>query len=255
MIKKLLSTVTTIAALTFEFAQQSNAQLAVIDPTNLIQNTMTAAKAVRGEVYQDTNLIYQYQMMLNQLKQATNLNPAAMLAQANTITNDISSLTKYTSSLTSLYGGLQSNAQYATKVQSLITQSGKTPNQWFTDQSTLISNNDQTAKQLFQQGNDVMSHVNTLAQRRQEIQSQLNMSPTMEATSQLTTHMLDIVASQNGDMLQMMASKQQADSVAQAAKTAGDQTNNNARIALQSQMDRERAAYNATIGSSNVLGQ
>ncbi|MFL9911945.1 type VI secretion protein [Paraburkholderia sp. RL17-337-BIB-A] len=255
MMKKLLSTLTAAGALTFGFAQQSNAQLAVIDPTNLIQNTLSAIGAVKGEVYQDTNLIYQYQMMLNQLKQATNLNPAAMLAQANTITNDISSLTKYTSSLTSLYGGLQSNAQYATKVQALITQSGKTPSQWFTDQSTLINNNDQTAKQLFQQGNDVMSHVNTLAQRRQEIQNQLNMSPTMEVTSQLTTHMLDIVASQNGDMLQMMAAKQQADSVAQAARTAGDQTTNNARIALQSQMDRERAAYNATIGSSKVLGQ
>ncbi|MFM0027427.1 type VI secretion protein [Paraburkholderia madseniana] len=255
MMKKLLSNVTTVAALTFGFAQQSNAQLAVIDPTNLIQNTMTAIGAVKGEVYQDTNLVYQYQMMLNQLKQATNLNPAAMLAQANTITNDISSLTKYTDSLKSLYGGLQSNAEYATKVQALITQSGKTPSQWFADQSTLISNNDQTAKQLFQQGNDVISHVNTLARRRQEIQDQLNMSPTMEVTSQLTTHMLDIVASQNGDMLQMMATKQQADSVAQAAKTADDQTNNNARIALQAQMDRERAAYNATIGSSKVLGQ
>ena len=49
-------------------------------------------------------------------------------------------------------------------------------------------------------GNDVISHVSTLAKRRQEIQDQLNMSPTMEATAQLTTHMLDIVASQNGDL-------------------------------------------------------
>ena len=70
----------------------------MFDPTNFVQNTMTAAAAVKGEVYQDTNLIYQYQMMLNQLKQATNLNPAAMLAQATTITDDISSLTKYTDS-------------------------------------------------------------------------------------------------------------------------------------------------------------
>jgi hypothetical protein len=108
---------------------------------------------------------------------------------------------------------------------------------------------------LFQQGNDVISHVSVLAKRRQEIQDQLNMSPTAEATAQLTTHMLDIVASQNGDLLQMMASKQQADSVVQTAKAADDQTNNTARIALQAQMDRERAAYNATIGSSKVLGQ
>jgi hypothetical protein len=255
MMKKLLSTVTAAATLTFGFVQQSHATLPVIDPTNLIQNTLTAMGAVKGEVYQDTNLTYQYQMMLNQLKQATNLNPAAMLAQANTITNDISTLTKYTDTLKSLYGGLQSNAEYATKVQALITQSGKTTTQWFNDQATLISNNDQTAKQLFQQGNDVISHVSVMARRRQEIQDQLNMSPTAEATAQLTTHMLDIVASQNGDMLQMMASKQQADSIVQAQKTADDQASNTAKAALQTQLDQQRAAYNATIGTSKILGQ
>jgi type IV secretion system protein TrbJ len=255
MIKKLLSSGVATAALAFGFASTAHAQLAVIDPTNLIQNTMTAIGAVKGEVYQDTNIAYQYQMMLNQLKQATNLNPAAMLAQANTISNDLSTLNKYTDTMKSLYGGLQSNAEYATKVQSLITQSGKTTTQWYNDQATLISNNDQTAKQLFQQGNDVISHVSALAKRRQEIQDQLNMSPTAEATAQLTTHMLDIVASQNSDMLQMMATKQQADSVVQAQKTAGDQSNNAAKAALQAQLDQQRATYNATIGTSKVLGQ
>lgn len=255
MIKTLLRTATATAALTLGLMSQAHATLPVIDPTNLIQNTMTAIGAVKGEVYQDTNLVYQYQMMLNQLKQATNLNPSAMLAQATSITNDISSLTKYTDTLKSLYGGLQSNAEYATKVQALITQSGKTPAQWFSDQSTLISNNDKTAKQLFQMGNDVISHVSTLAKRRQEIQDQLNMSPTAEATAQLTTHLLDIVASQNSDMLQMMASKQQADSVVQAQKTSSDQANNTAKAALQTQLDQQRAAYDATIGSSKVLGQ
>jgi conjugal transfer/entry exclusion protein len=253
--KKLLKTVVAVATVTFGFVQQSDATLPVFDPTNFIQNTLTAMGAVKGEVYQDTNLTYQYQMMLNQLKQAANLNPAAMAAQASTISGDIDTLNKYTDTMKALYGGLQSNAQYATKVQALITQSGKSTTQWFNDQSTLISNNDQTAKQLFQQGNDVISHVSVLAKRRQEIQDQLNMSPTAEATAQLTTHMLDIVASQNSDMLQMMATKQQADGVAQAQKTADDQASNTAKAALQTQLDQQRATYNATIGTSKVLGQ
>ncbi|CAD6559364.1 type VI secretion protein [Paraburkholderia sabiae] len=253
--KKLLKTVVAVATVTFGFVQQSNATLPVFDPTNFIQNTLTAMGAVKGEVYQDTNLTYQYQMMLNQLKQAANLNPAAMAAQASTISGDIDTLNKYTDTMKALYGGLQSNAQYATKVQALITQSGKSTTQWFNDQATLISNNDQTAKQLFQQGNDVISHVSVLAKRRQEIQDQLNMSPTAEATAQLTTHMLDIVASQNSDMLQMMATKQQADSVVQAQKTADDQASNTAKAALQTQLDQQRATYNATIGTSKVLGQ
>lgn len=255
MMKKALSFIATTGVLTFGLLQPAHAQFAVIDAANVVQSTITAMKAVSGEVYQNTNLVYQYQMMLNQLKQATNLNPSAMLAQASTITDDINSVSKYNDSLQSLYGGLQSNAQYATKVQSLITQSGKTADQWFADQNTLLANNDTSAKQLFQQGNDVISHVGVLAKRRQQIQDQLNMSPTQEATAQLTTHMLDIVASQNGDLLQMMASKQQTDAVAQSAKTASDQANNNARAALKTQLDSQRAAYQAQIGSSTVLGQ
>ncbi|MDR5852566.1 MULTISPECIES: type VI secretion protein [unclassified Caballeronia] len=255
MMKKLLRCIAATGVLTLSLVQQANANMPVFDASNFIQNTMTAAAAVKGEVYQDSNLVYQYQMMLNQLKQATNLNPAAMLAQFNSISSDITSLSKYTDALKDLYGGLQSNAEYATKVQSLITQSGKTPDQWFADQNTLLQSNDKTAKQLFQQGNDVMSHVSTLAQRRQQIQDQLNMSPTMEATAQLTTHMLDIISSQNSDLLSLMAAKQRSDAVKDSATVAEQQVNNNAQAALKAKQDRERAAFDASIGSATKLGQ
>jgi hypothetical protein len=178
-----------------------------------------------------------------------------MLAQFNSIKDDISGLSKYTDALKDLYGGLQSNAEYASKVQALITQSGKTADQWFTDQNTLLQNNDKTAKQLFQQGNDVISHVSTLAKRRQEIQDQLNMSPTMQATAQLTTHMLDIISSQNSDLLTMMAAKQRSDAVKDSASVADQKATNAGQAAIKAQQDRERAAFDAQIGSSKVLGQ
>ena len=59
--------------------------------------------------------------------------------------------------------------------------------------------------------------MSTLAKRRQEIQDQLNMSPKMEATAELTTHMLDIISSQNSDLLSMMAAKQRSDAVKESA--------------------------------------
>jgi type IV secretion system protein TrbJ len=255
MIKKILRCIVATGVLTIGFVQHAHANMPVFDASNFIQNTMTAAAAVKGEAYQDSNLIYQYQMMLNQLKQATNLDPAAMMAQFKSITSDITDLSKYTSALSDLYGGLQSNAEYAGKVQALITQSGKTPEQWFDDQNTLLQNNDKTAKQLFQQGNDVISHVGALAKRRQEIQDKLNMSPTMEATAQLTTHMLDIISSQNGDLISMMAAKQRGDAVKDSATVAQQEANNNAKAAMKAQQDRERAAFDSQIGSSTTLGQ
>jgi type IV secretion system protein TrbJ len=255
MLRRMILKVASVGVLTLGFVQASHAQLTVIDPANLLKNTITAAQQVKSEVYQNTNIVYQYQMMLNQLKQATNLNPAAMLSQFNTITADINSYSKYADTLKSLYGGLQDNAQYLTTVQSLVTQSGKTPDQWFSDQSTLVQNNDKTAKALFQQGTDVQSHVQALAQRRQDIQNQLALAPTQQATAQLTTHMLDIVASQNSDMLQLMAAKQQKDATAMEADAAAAQAQTAAQKALSDKQAQERTALENQVFSATKLGQ
>jgi P-type conjugative transfer protein TrbJ len=254
MLRRMILTVASIGVLTLGLVQVSHAQLTVIDPANLLKNTITAGQQVKSEVYQNTNIVYQYQMMLNQLKQATNLNPAAMMSQFNTITSDINSYSRYADTLKSLYGGLQDNAQYLTKVQSLVTQSGKTPDQWFNDQSTLVQNNDKTAKALFQQGADVQAHVQTLATRRQDIQNQLSLAPTQQATAELTTHMLDIVASQNSDMLQMMASKQQKDATAMQAQAATDAARTEAQKTLSDKQDQERAALENQVFSATKLG-
>jgi type IV secretion system protein TrbJ len=255
MMRTLILRIASIGVLTLGLVQASYAQLTVIDPANLIQTTITAAQQVKTEVYQNTNILYQYQMMLNQLKQATTLNPIAMASQFNTIGNEIANYTKYNDTLKSLYGGLQDNAQYLTKVQSLVTQADKTPDQWFKDQSTLLQNNDKTAKSLFQQGTDVQSHIQTLAKRRQDIQTELGMAPTQQATAQLTTHMLDVVASQNSDMLQLMAAKQQKEATAMSADTAAAQAKNAIQQALSNKQDQERAALENQVFNKSRLGE
>lgn len=255
MFRTVILKVASVGLLTLGLVQASHAQLTVIDPANLLKNTITAAEQVKSEVYQNTNIVYQYQMMLNQLKQATNLNPAAMMSQFNTITADINSYSKYADTLKSLYGGLQDNAQYLTKVQSLVSQSGKTSDQWFNDQSTLVQNNDKTAKALFQQGADVQAHIQTLATRRQDIQNQLSLAPTQQATAELTTHMLDIVASQNADMLQMMASKQQKDATVMQTQAANDAAQTAAQKALSDKQDEERTALENQVFNATKLGQ
>ena len=227
----------------------------VFDPTNYVESAITAGAQVKSEAYQDTNIVYQYQMMLNQLKQATNLDPTAMMAEYKQISSDISATTNYVNTLTSLYGQVQSDAQYMSRIQAMVTQSNKSPTQWLNDMSTLLKNGDSMAHSLFQQGNDVMTHIQTLAARRQQIQSQLGLTPTQQATAQLTTHMLDIVASQNEDMLKMMASKMQSDSVAASTANQKAQADNSAQTALQSQIAAQRAAFQSQISTSKTLGQ
>jgi type IV secretion system protein TrbJ len=229
------------AAMLLAMSSAAQAQWVVFDPTNFAQNFVTAAKAVRGEIYQDTNIAYQYQMMANQLLQATNLDPTAMKAAYDEISTDISTMNQYVGQLQDLYGNLQQGSQYIGHVQNLISTSGKTPSQWLSDMNELYKQGDATATRLFQMGNDVSSHTQTIAQRRAALQSQLKLSPTQEATAQLTTHYLDIVSSQMSDLLNMTAAKTQADAQQDASDNQAAKDRAAAAAEFTARQDAERA--------------
>ena len=241
--KKTLARIALSAGLALSISPAAQAQWVVIDPSNLIQNTITAAKAVKTEIYQDTNVIYQYKMMANQLLQAVNLDPEAMKAQYDQIMGDIEKYKKLASTVTDLYGDLQDGSQWISHVQSLISRSGKSNAQWFADMATLYKQRDRQATQLLQTGNDVMQHIQTLAQRRQELQSQMSLTPTAQATAELTTHYLDVVSSQMSDLLQLTAGKQQKDAQQESAANADDKARAESAKSFLEQQEVERAAY------------
>ncbi|MFC0402957.1 type VI secretion protein [Paraburkholderia rhizosphaerae] len=244
--KKFAVRLALLAGMTFGVAQGAFAQLTVFDPSNFLENMLSAMKAVQGEIYQNTNIGYQYQMMQNQLLQAKNLDPTSMKSQYDQITSDMSKTRALTNTLTSLYGNLQQGGAWLGHVQTLISTSGKSPTQWFQDMSSLNDQNNKAATDLFQMGNDVFTHTQQLAQRRQELQSQLSQTPTQQATAELTTHYLDIVTSQNADMMQMMAAKQQRDAQQSAVATAQNQAAAAAAQSFMNQQNAERAALGYT---------
>jgi hypothetical protein len=217
----------------------------VFDPSNYAQNVVTAAKAVKGEIYQDTNIIYQYQMEANQLLQSTGLNPTAMKAQYTEITGDISQLNQYRDTLTQLYGSLQQGSTWLGQAQTLISSSGKTPTQWYSDMNALYNQGNSVATNLFQTGNNVFTHSQQLAQRRADLQSQLALTPTAQATATLTTHYLDIVSSQNADLIQMTAARQQADAQDRSLANTQQQAKMQAMQSFTTQQEVERAQFNA----------
>ncbi|AUT75493.1 type VI secretion protein [Paraburkholderia hospita] len=241
--KKTLARLALTAGLTLCVSHAAYATLPVIDPANLIQTTITALQTLKTEVYQDSNIAYQYQMMANQLLQATNLDPAAMKAQYDQITGDISKYKQLADNATSLYGDLQNGNQWLSHVQTMVSRSGKSNAQWFADMGTLYSQRDNQATQLMQTGNNVVQHIQALTKRRQELQSQMSLTPTAQATAELTTHYLDVVSSQMSDMLQMMANKTQKDAQQQSADNAEDKSRSANAKAFLDQQAAERAAY------------
>ncbi|RKT99746.1 type VI secretion protein [Burkholderia sp. Nafp2/4-1b] len=225
------------------FAAQHASAMIVFDPTNFAQNVITAAKAVRGEIYQNTNIIYQYQMMANQLLQAKNLDPVAWKAAYDQITGDINKVKDLVGTLNGLYGDLKQGGQWVSQVQTLVSRSGKTNEQWFADMNTLYQQNDKVVRNLFQMGSNIMQHTNDLAKRRQELQTQLSMSPTAQATAEITTHYLDIVTSQNADILQLNAAKAQRDSQKDAQQVEDDKEKAADANRFISKQQAERSAY------------
>lgn len=216
------------------------AGLPVIDVTNLIQNTMTALQSVKDEVYQNTNIVYQYKMMANQLLQATGLDATQLTEQLTALTEEISSYEEYGNVLKDLYGAVGGNTDYLNRVQSLIVAANKSPNQWLEDQAALLVNGDKTAKNLFNLGRTVFKNTETLAKRREKIQKQMKLTPTAQAAAQTTNQMLDVLASQNSDLLQLMSARAQSDADKDQKAVAIDTETMEAARKLQADRDTQR---------------
>ncbi|WP_230626587.1 conjugal transfer protein TrbJ [Ralstonia solanacearum] len=158
----------------------------VFDGANFLKNAISAAQALKTEVYENTNIIYQYKMMLNQLQQAVGLDDVKNQAQIDSIQADVKRYSDYGQVLEQLYGAVSNDSSFLDRVNGLVVQSGKSPAQWFEDQRTLLTSGNKTAQALFNAGTDVSKNVARLAQRRQDLQSQMTLSPTAQATAQTT---------------------------------------------------------------------
>lgn len=195
----------------------------VFDAANFLKNTISAAQALKTEVYENTNIIYQYKMMLNQLQQAVGLDDIKNQAQIDSILADVKRYSDYGQVLQDLYGAVSNDSSFLDKVNGLMIQSGKSPAQWFQDQRTLLTSGNKTALALFNAGTDVAKNVARLAQRRQDLQSQMTLSPTAQATAQTTNQYLDLLSSQNADLIKLIGTKVQSDAVKDRKENADEE--------------------------------
>ncbi|MBF6989399.1 conjugal transfer protein TrbJ [Cupriavidus sp. IK-TO18] len=233
-------------------ASSAHAALPVTDWVGLIQTTMTAMQSLKTEVYENTNIAYQYKMMANQLLQSTGLDAAALTEQLDAIRDDISKYEVYGTSLKDLYGTVSDNADYLKKIQSMVVASGKTKEQWFQDQRQLLSNGDKTAKNLFSLGEQIFKNTQSVAQRRQKIQAQVKLSPTAQAAAQSTNQMLDVLASQNSDLLQLMSVRAQADADKDQQSVARETQSAEAMRAITTAQDEELRQLRARVFSRKL---
>ncbi len=227
----------------------------VFDAANFLKNTISAAQALKTEVYENTNIIYQYKMMLNQLQQAVGLDGTQNQAQIDSILSDVKRYSDYGQVLEQLYGAVSNDSSFLDKVNGLVVQSGKSPAQWFEDQRTLLTSGNKTAQALFNAGTDVAKNVARLAQRRQDLQSQMTLSPTAQATAQTTNQYLDLLSSQNADLIKLIGTKVQADAVKDRKENADTEEKTAAMQSVISSQDAQLQKLRQSVYTGSSTAQ
>ncbi|GJG97765.1 conjugal transfer protein TrbJ [Cupriavidus pauculus] len=212
MKRTLLCLISAATWCTASYTPNAHAALAVTDWVSLVQTTTTALQSLKAEVYENTNIVYQYKMMADQLLQSTGLDVEAITEQLNAVRDEVRQYEAYGESLRDLYGAVSDSSDYLNRVQSMAVAMGKDTQQWFADQRSLLQNGDKSAKNIFRLATQIQSNTEALSQRRQKIQSQLKLTPTALSAAQTTNQMLEVLASQNADMLQLMSAKARSDS-------------------------------------------
>jgi hypothetical protein len=160
-------------------------------------------------------------------------------AQIDSILADVKRYSDYGQVLQQLYGAVSSDASFLDKVNGLVVVSGKSPAQWFEDQRTLLTSGNKTAQALFDAGTDVAKNIAHLAQRRQDLQSQMTLSPTAQATAQTTNQYLDLLSSQNADLIKLIGTKVQADAVKDRKENADTEEKTAAMQSVISSQDAQ----------------
>lgn len=229
--------------------------LPVIDVANLIQTTLSALQSLKTEIYENTNIAYQYKMMANQLLQSTGMDAGHLTEQLGAISDDIRQYEDYGSSLKDLYGSVSDNADYLSKIQSMVTASGKSTDEWFADQRKLLEKGDRTARVLFDLGGNVAKNVQNQAKRREKVQKAMKLTGTAQAAAEATNEMLDILATQNSDVLQLMSAKAQADAARDKQANADDAVKTEAMRSLARDQEEQLRQLRSRVYTRELRAQ
>jgi P-type conjugative transfer protein TrbJ len=210
----------------------------VIDPTNLVQNTLTALRTLQTTLNQATQIANELTMITHQVKQLAN--EATMLTNQGTqIANQVKELTSLpTSILGDLMGSLQQytdtlkNADGLTyQLSDLTTQFNRlypTFGRPAVSSSTLVAQTAQWTQQVrsaLQGAMQVQSVIEKLTAQRTQVGTALTASQAAVGNlqvSQASNQLLGVLAEQLASLQQIIAASGRAETSLMATEAASD---------------------------------
>ncbi|MDE3021170.1 MAG: hypothetical protein KGI54_04860 [Pseudomonadota bacterium] len=222
----------------------------VFDPTNYIKNTLTAQTAVQEEQQLVQQYITQLQQLALQKANSIGLSQQQLNVSQTALQNQIVQYSDYNNSLKNLYGSLGGANQYMNNVQSMVSASNLSEQDWYDREQSLASQGNAQATVLFNQGQSVIGQVNDDMAVRAQLQSSLQGSPGLNKTMSTTTQYLDLVSEQNAQALQIMAAREQNDAVKQSIQDSREKAESSAYNQQIQKMNQENQQYNNAIQSN-----
>jgi type IV secretion system protein TrbJ len=187
----------TLIVASFGNAHASGAMGVVLDPTNLVQNTTTAVKAVAADMKQ-AQIVYQtLKANANSMKTGGFGETAAQKA--------VVGLAKYINANDQLGGALGAEAKLLANITAEWGASGKSWQQYTASKKKQIALGDGLSKQQLDLAKEAIESIKKSTQQRQAILAELPTITGVTDAARTTTEMLNALVGVNEDVLKFMA--------------------------------------------------
>lgn len=209
----------------------------VIDPSNLVQNTASAAAAVKNEINTATALIHQIKAAIDIAKSLQSVNGLANLAG---LQQELALYQQLKSTSTNMQSVLNESLRLS---QSIESRYGASSSSWSEFIATKNASNNAIAKVAASQYQTIDDSLEQIAQRRQNIVNQLEKSEGPTQAMAAVGAGVDTLIGQNQLMISTLKMQGQLQSETQQANEDKHQKTVDAYARRQQQMVDQDAKY------------
>lgn len=209
----------------------------VFDPTNHVQTTISAARAVRAEVDRATQIYNQIQQYREQLLQNQITNPTVLASLLTQNAQDMNSMQSYVGGLGQL---LNATSQQQTMAQNRIIDirnSGLNFSDYAQREQERIAAGDQLRAQRMQQERAIMDSVANDTKFVQDMQSKIPTSVGLHDSARDMNTMLNKLVAQNSTIIQMQTT---GSAITDKEKKDEDDRNAELQEAIKFQNDKDK---------------
>lgn len=189
---------------------QAQAQWVVFDPTNFVKNTITSLQSIKMVAEQVKNYALDVQRYKNELEQAAKFNPNSLVFRdAN---EDLKNSLRLINELNGVYGSVESaKSVMEMEMRNYSMTRHKSFDEYLTAERSRVDKEGKGRMAAFQTERMAIENAQKQMAQVQEIAGQIKGPIGIQQSLQTANQQLNMMAAQNAQLMQVIASKQALD--------------------------------------------